>query len=198
MASKTKDDVLDTNFARLIIQRIGWHHLEGSVGGPGMRKFSHVREEYGNHGVYQILHKNDYSESSDIDIIDSRIAYSGSATNLFHRPNKIRTNRGSHPCRIYISNKNIDSKDLYIRFFLTEPGKETELESLIHNETESKFGSRFAWREASDGKNGKTLKILDIIDDIENLDDLKVIAKAVRNKAKDIFENNWLSEVEED
>jgi hypothetical protein len=32
----------------------------------------------------------------------------------------------------------------------------------------------------------------------ENLDDLKVIAKAVRNKAKDIFENNWLSEVEED
>ena len=122
-----------------------------------------------------------------------RIVFSASG-----RPNGIKTKKGKHQCRVYLSSKGIDISDVCIRFLITESGKESDLEALIHSETEAKFNYRFAWREASGGQDGAMLRILDMIDKVENLDDLKSIAKAARDRAIEVFTNDWLSEEEEE
>jgi hypothetical protein len=179
---------------KLITHKTEWHPLKISVGGAGMRKFSDLRENFGTYGVYQIAHK----DNLPVEIVDGNIGYSGRATNVFHRANGVKTKKGKHQCRVYLSSKGIDISEIYIRYLFTEEGKESELETLIHNETESKYKYRFAWREASGGQDGAMLRVLDMIDKVENIDDLKLIAKTVRDKAIEVFENNWLSEIEED
>ena len=49
----------------------------------------------------------------------------------------------------------------------------------------------------SGGQDGAMLRILDMIDKVENLEDLKSIAKAARDRAIEVFTNDWLSEEEE-
>ena len=181
-------------FDKFIIHRTDWHPLTSAVGGVGMRKFSDLREDYGTTGVYQVAHKDNLPD----DLVDANIGYSGKASNVFLRPNGIKTKKGKHQCRVYLSSKGIDISDVCIRFLITESGKESDLEALIHSETEAKFNYRFAWREASGGQDGAMLRILDMIDKVENLDDLKSIAKAARDRAIEVFTNDWLSEEEEE
>lgn len=181
-------------FDKLIAHKTEWHPLISSVGGVGMRKFAELIDVYGTNGVYQIAHKDNLPDG----LVDGAIGYSGKGSNIFIRPNGIKTKKGKHQCRVYLLSKGISISDICVRFIFTEDGRESELEALIHSETEAKYNYRFAWREASGGQDGATLRVLDMIDKIENLDDLKAIAKAARDKAIEVFTNDWLSEEEDE
>jgi hypothetical protein len=183
----------DDWFEKQILHKTDWLPLITSVGGVGYRKFSNLAEKYGVYGIYQVAHKDNLPEN----IIDPNIGYSGKATNVFARSNGIKTRKGKHQCRVYLNSKGIDVSDVYIRYLFTEKGKEGIVEAHIFSETEAKYGHRFAWREASSGQDGNLLRILDNIEKVENLEDLRTIAKVVRDKAKEIFINDWLIEEEE-
>jgi hypothetical protein len=184
MLSAMNKMVKKQDFTALIKDKTDWQPLLGAIG-RASKKFVELVEEYGSHGVYQVIHKKDLTDN----LIDANIGYIGKSTNIFGRVYDIKTNQ--HNCCNYIKRNNLDRADVYVRYLFTEVGDETTLEDALHSEMNSQYGYRFAWREASAGNDGAMLRLYEAIDKIDNMDELKGIAKYVEDKAVSLFLETW-------
>jgi len=172
------------DFLALIKNKTDWQPLLTAVG-RGSKKFVELVEEYGAHGVYQVIHKKDLTE----DLINANIGYIGKSTNIFGRVYDMKT--GQHNCCNYIKHNNYDRSDVYVRYLFTDIGNETTLEDALHSEMTKQYGYRFSWREASAGNDGAMLRLYEAIDKIDNIEELKNIAKYVEDKAVSLFLETW-------
>jgi len=172
------------DFTKLIKTKTDWQPLVDAVGRANKR-YTDLVEQYGAHGVYQIIHKNNLTNN----LIDANIGYIGKSTNIFDRVYSIKI--GKHNCCNYMRHNNYGREDVCVRYLFTEIGSEGTLEDAIHAEMTKQFGYRFAWREASAGNDGAMLRIYEAIDKIENLEDLKNLSKHIDDKAILLFMDTW-------
>ena len=154
------------------------------------RRYNELREAYGSFGVYQIATDDHLPK----EYIDQHIVYIGKSTDVSLRVCNIKAPKGNHNCRTYISSKNIDITKVYYRTLYTNPGDEAELERLLHEDMESKFGYRFKWREASAGSDGALVRILDAIDNIESISELRTISKYIDDIVVKKYLESWKEE----
>lgn len=166
---------------------IDWQPIT-SMFGTLSPKYTDFVEKHGAHGVYQVALKKD----SPTELISDKIGYVGKSHNIMSRAYAIKINR--HNCRTYINANSIDIKDVVIRFLMTEPNKEHDLESAIHAINQEKYGYRFIWRQASAGKDGTMSRIIEALDKIEDLDELKQLSMYIDERAQNIFLQNWKNE----
>ena len=150
--------------------------------------------EFGVFGVYQVALKSNI-ESIGTDIVNANIGYTGKSYNIHSRTYDIRwaatSTSGTHGAGRYIRQNDINPNDVVIRILYVSCKEEAHaLETFIHDESQKLLGNRFAWREASAGKDGNLAMILDSIDTI-SLEDLKIIRTHIDNLAKERLFNEW-------
>jgi hypothetical protein len=176
--------VKQSEYNTLIKKQTEWQPLMSAVGRTS-KKYTELVEEFGAHGVYQVIHKKDLTE----DLINANIGYIGKSTNIFGRVYDLKT--GQHNCCQYIRHNNYDRADVYVRYLFTDIGNETSLEDVLHAEMNKQFGYRYAWKEASAGNDGAMLRIYEAIDKIESIEELKNISKYIDDKAILLFMDTW-------
>ena len=168
----------------LIVNTLNWQQLT-SFESRNSKKVADNKARYGSCGVYLITTKNNLTD----ELINANIGYVGKSSNVFSRVYDVRG--GEHGARKYITSKNINPEDVYVKILFTEEEGESLLERLIQEENLRRFGYKFSWKEASGGNDGAMVRILSDIDKIENEDDLKVIADYVEEKVVNIYRANW-------
>lgn len=168
----------------LIVNTLNWQQLT-SFESRNSKKVADNKVRYGSCGVYLITTKNNLTD----ELINANIGYVGKSSNVFSRVYDVRG--GEHGARKYITSKNINPEDVYVKILFTEEEGESLLERLIQEENLRRFGYKFSWKEASGGNDGAMVRILSDIDKIENEDDLKKIADYVEEKVVNLYRANW-------
>lgn len=120
-------------------------------------------EEFSQCGVYQVAMKTDIDKIGD-EIIHELITYTGKSDKGIHlRTYGIRQPSGKHGASIYIRENKLNREDIVIRYLYTDSKSldHQALEKEVHDTSLKMFGKKFAWKQASAGKDGRFTRILD-------------------------------------
>lgn len=163
----------------------------------GGAAYDKLIEQYGDAGVYQVALSSDTDDIGD-DFVHEKIGYTGKSGSILSRTYSIRQPNGAHGVARYIRENNLDRElDVKIRYIYCASEDITGVETGIHEDTNSKFGYRFKWSNASAGNTGIYSQIADTckkltVDEIFDL--IPLLKKIATEKNQTDFEQR-ISEI---
>jgi hypothetical protein len=174
----------------LIKSKLDWQRLD-TIYNNVSAKMQHLIQEHGISGVYQIVRTEHKTE----ELLTKDIGYIGSSKNIFGRVYCVKINK-NHTGGAFIKRNEIPFEEVWVRFLFTEPGKEKDLEALLHNKMKQKFGYTFSWREASGGTDGHLTRLYEMIDKLSSREDAENIYGYVKQRCIDLYIDSLGSEKE--
>lgn len=167
-----------------IKDRLDWQRLD-SIFNPDSKKMRPLVEEFGEHGVYQVVR----TENKTDDLISENMGYIGKSKRIFGRVYCLKINK--HNACNFIKRNEIAFNDIWVRFLFTENKEHAhDLESFLHESMREKYGYIFSWKEASAGNDGSILRIYEAIDKLTNREEAESVYSYARQRCVDLYLEN--------
>jgi len=168
------------NFNDYITGTSNWLFLK-DIPSSGTSRYTSL-SELGKIGVYIVALKEDTLDIDSSNYVNPKIGYVGKSCDIVTRTYNIRATVSSkkqsyHGCGTYIKNRldKISFDNYCVKFlYCASDENSTKLESEIHRLMFEKFKYRFAWQEASGGKDGRMERIMNDLEILNDDEKLKV------------------------
>lgn len=148
-------------------------------------------QKLGKSGCYMFARVEDLDSIGD-SIIHEKIGYTGKSKDVVHRTYEARRSGGSHGVARVCRQNNWNRDDVFVRYIYCDSSNIDTLESYLHSKSTEEFGKRFAWQDASMGKDGYYSIACDTIENLSFSQICDLIAYA-----KEMAREKALEEIEE-
>ena len=125
------------------------------IPGVNSKAYNELVDKFGMpSGCYQFA-KTEHVEDIGKELIHKEIGYTGTGKDVFGRTGNVRSPSGKHGVNRVIRAEGWDKEnDVRVRYLFCEMEDAADLENHIFAESQTQFGYRFAWKEASAGTDG--------------------------------------------